>query len=59
MSEEEALGLVDTIADPCTKVFVIEFAPLRLISFLHQSLHVLVVDTLGVAESPQDVLYGD
>lgn len=59
MSEEEALSLVDTVADPCTEVFVIEFASPRLVPFLHQSLHVLEVDPLGVAEIPQDVFYGD
>ena len=52
VSEEEALSLVDAVADPCTEVFVIELASPRLISFLHQSLHVLVVDALGVAEIP-------
>ena len=52
MSEKEALSLVDAVADPCTEVLVIQLASPRLISFLHQSLHVLVVDALGVAEIP-------
>ena len=52
VSEEEALSLVDAVADPCTEVFVIELASPRLISFLHQSLQVLVVDAFGVAEVP-------